>query len=74
MLRTLSVFFDTRFNIAESARQLHYHYNTMRYRVSKLERLLGEFAGDAQAALRIGVALQILRMYEISGDASRTLA
>ena len=74
MLRTLEVFFDTRFNIAESARLLHYHYNTMRYRVSKLERLLGEFAGDAQAALRIGVALQILRMYEISGDASRNLA
>jgi purine catabolism regulator len=68
------VFFDTRFNIAESARQLHYHYNTMRYRVSKLERLLGEFADDAQAVLRIGVALQILRMYEISGDASRALA
>jgi hypothetical protein len=46
----------------------------MRYRVSKLERLLGEFADDAQAVLRIGVALQILRMYEISGDASRALA
>jgi PucR family transcriptional regulator, purine catabolism regulatory protein len=74
MLRTLTVFFDARFNIAESARLLHYHYNTMRYRVSKLERLLGGFADDAQAALRIGVALQILRMDEISGDASRTLA
>ena len=74
LLRTLAVLFDTRFNVAESARRLHYHYNTMRYRVDKLERLLGEFAGDAQAALRIGVALQILRMYEISGDAGKTLA
>jgi PucR family transcriptional regulator, purine catabolism regulatory protein len=59
---------STGFNVAESARILHYHYNTMRYRVTKLERLLGEFPGDAAAALRIGVALQILRMYEISGD------
>lgn len=73
LLRTLAVFFDTGFNVAESARALHYHYNTMRYRIGKLERLLGEFAGDAQAALRIGVALQILRMYEISGEARKSL-
>jgi hypothetical protein len=31
--------------------------------------MLGPFADDAAAALRIGVALQILRMYEISGEA-----
>ncbi|HUY45391.1 MAG TPA: PucR family transcriptional regulator ligand-binding domain-containing protein [Streptosporangiaceae bacterium] len=74
LLKTLAVLLDTRFNIAESARVLHYHYNTMRYRVGKLERLLGVFADDAQAALRIGVALQILRMYEISSDARKSLA
>lgn len=74
MLKTLVVYFDTGFNIAESARRLHFHYNTMRYRVSKLERILGEFADDAQAGLRIGVCLQILRMYEISGGAAGTLA
>lgn len=74
LLKTLAVLLDTRFNIAESARELHYHYNTMRYRVGKLERLLGAFAEDAQAALRIGVALQILRMYEISSEARRTLS
>jgi hypothetical protein len=45
----------------------------MRYRVTKLERLLGEFPSDAMSALRIGVALQVLRMYEISGDTLQTL-
>ena len=40
---------------------------------AKLERMLGAFADDAAAALRIGVALQILRMYEISGDTLQTL-
>jgi len=68
LLKSLAVLSSTRFNVAESARILHYHYNTMRYRVTKLERLLGGFADDAAGALRIGVALQILRMYEISGD------
>jgi PucR family transcriptional regulator, purine catabolism regulatory protein len=73
LLRSLAVLSSTRFNVAESARILHYHYNTMRYRVTKLERLLGDFANDGAAELRIGVALQILRMYEISGDSLQTL-
>ena len=73
LLRSLAVLSGTRYNVAESARILHYHYNTMRYRVTKLERMLGEFADDAAAGLRIGVALQILRMYEISGDTLQSL-
>ncbi len=71
LLKSLAVLASTRYNVAESARILHYHYNTMRYRVTKLERLLGEFADDAAATLRIGVALEILRMDEISGDTQR---
>ncbi len=73
LLTSLAVLSGTRFNVAESARVLHYHYNTMRYRMTKLERMLGEFADDAAVGLRIGVALQILRMYEISGDSLRSL-
>jgi PucR family transcriptional regulator, purine catabolism regulatory protein len=73
LLKSLAVLSSTRFNVAESARILHYHYNTMRYRVTKLERMLGKFADDAAAALRIGVALEILRMYEISGDTTQML-
>jgi PucR family transcriptional regulator, purine catabolism regulatory protein len=73
LLKSLAVLSSTRFNVAESARVLHYHYNTMRYRVTKLERLLGEFADDPAATLRIGVALEILRMYEISGDTRQSL-
>src|SRR5215472_10431331 len=73
LLKSLAVLSGTRFNVAESARILHYHYNTMRYRVTKLERMLGEFADDAAAALRIGVALQFLRMDEISSDTLQEL-
>jgi PucR family transcriptional regulator, purine catabolism regulatory protein len=73
LLKSLVVLSSTRFNVAESARVLHYHYNTMRYRVTKLERMLGEFVDDSVASLRIGVAVEILRMYEISGDTLQTL-
>ncbi len=73
LLKSLMVLSSTRFNVADSARTLHYHYNTMRYRVTKLERMLGDFTGDAAASLRIGVAVEILRMYEISGDTLQTL-
>jgi purine catabolism regulator len=69
LLKSLAVLSNTRFNVAESARILHYHYNTMRYRVTKLERMLGDFATDAAVALRMGVALEILRLDEIAGDA-----
>jgi len=73
LLKSLAILSSTRFNVAESARGLHYHYNTMRYRVTKLERMLGPFADDSVAQLKIGVALQILRMYEISGDTGGAL-
>lgn len=62
LLFTLETLLKSNLNMAVTARRLHLHYNSLRYRLQKIEELTGPFMEDAHQRLNLELALQIRRM------------
>jgi purine catabolism regulator len=63
LVETLAVWLDTR-NMAEAARLMHVHYNTLKNRLERIEGILGPVIEDSARALECEVAIYVYRHYD----------
>ncbi len=63
LVATLAAWLEHR-NIAEAARSLHLHYNTVKGRLDRIEAILGPVLSDHQRALECAIAIHIVRHYD----------
>lgn len=61
LLQSLETFYDSSFNLQEAARRLDVHVSTLRYRLSRIEELLGVDPKLGDARLNIEVAVKARR-------------
>ena len=59
LLETLRVYLQAGCNTQKAAQQLHSHYNTVVYRISNVERLLGLSIGDVETRLQLRIAYKL---------------
>lgn len=58
LVTTLAAWLETR-SVAETARRVYAHYNTVRKRLNRIEELLGPVLTDPRRALDLAVALRV---------------
>lgn len=59
LIETLNAYFLCNMNVAESAEKLFIHENTLRYRISKVESILGKQLSSGETALNLWLALKV---------------
>jgi PucR family transcriptional regulator, purine catabolism regulatory protein len=64
LVDTLAVWLETR-NMAEAARRMHVHYNTLKNRLERIEAIIGQVLDDATRALECEVAIHVDRHYDV---------
>jgi purine catabolism regulator len=64
LVDTLAVWLETR-NMAEAARRMHVHYNTLKNRLERIEGIVGPVVADSARALECEIAIYITRRYAV---------
>ncbi len=62
LVETLRVFLEQNQNLAQAAKALHIHYNTLRYRLDRIKELLGDALDHPQRRLAVQVALHLISL------------
>jgi sugar diacid utilization regulator len=72
-IETLESHLDCDCRLKQSSARLHIHANTLRYRLGRIQELLGCDVNDAAARLNLAVAMKALRLAEmLDGDSARS--
>ena len=71
LAETLRVYLASDRNVARTARALFVHYNTVKYRLERLEELLGPFIDRPERCLTLEVATHVGRLLTISAPGAR---
>jgi purine catabolism regulator len=69
LVETLAVWLETR-NMAEAARRMYVHYNTLKNRLERIEAVIGPVLTDAARALECEVAIYVARHYDVPWEAA----
>jgi purine catabolism regulator len=67
LVDTLAVWLETR-NMAEAARRMYVHYNTLKNRLDRIEAIIGPVVTDAARALECEVAIYVARHYDVTWE------
>ena len=62
MIETLEVFFDTNQTLQEAAHALHIHPNTLKYRLGRIEQILGQDPFKGENQLRFYLATKMVKL------------
>ena len=60
MQNTVNTFLENNLNIAETARKLHMHRNTLVYRIEQLEKILGIEIKTIDGAITFRIATMVV--------------
>ncbi len=71
LVETLALWLETR-NMAEAARRMYVHYNTLKNRLDRIEAALGPVLTDPVRSLECEVAIYIDRHYDVAWDEDAT--
>ena len=63
LVETLGMWLETH-NMAEAARRLHVHYNTLKNRLDRIESIIGPVLTDSARSLECSVAVYVYRHYD----------
>jgi PucR family transcriptional regulator, purine catabolism regulatory protein len=66
LIKTLETYYETNRNLKLTSTRLYTHYNTVLYRIKKIEELTGVSLGNPESALNLEIAVNILKLFRNS--------